>query len=119
MAKAQRHQVLVDLDEELARTAKVTGRNLEWSAADKAVLALIGANRDRAAMLKDHCDRSTDVKQVRLIAAEMRATDAALARLVKLVKTEPPAAPKQESLTTVKNRRAAMVRWDRELGRNA
>lgn len=118
MAKMQRHQVLIDLDEELARTSKVTGRNLEWSAADRAVLGLIEANRDRAAMLKDHCDRATDVKQIRLLAAEMRATDAALARLVKLVSTDAPTS-KQESQTTIKNRRAAMVRWDRELGRNA
>ena len=118
MATKKRHQVLVDLDEELARTSKVTGRTLEWSAADRAVLALIEANRDRAAMLKGHCDRATDVKQIRLIAGEMRATDAALARLVKLVSTEAPTS-KQESLTTIKARKAVQVRWDRERERNA
>jgi hypothetical protein len=74
----------------------------------------IGATIDRIEDLStDYADAGGAATRVKL-SAELRLCDASLARLLKLIKTDVPAA---ESLTTVKARRAVNVRWDRQ--RNA
>lgn len=107
---ATRHQILAELDAELERESKRVGAELVWSASERAILALIEANRDRAVQTARDYAEATDSKQRRLISAELRLLDSALVSLLKQIKAE---APAEETLTSIKARRAVNVRWDR------
>ena len=101
-----------DLEEELADSAAEAGTELVWTAADRAILDRISATVDHISDLsRDYAAAADDVKLRMKLAGEIRLLDALLARLLKQVKTEPPAEP---SLRSVKAQRAARVRWDRD-----
>ena len=85
-----------------------------WTAADRELLTLIGDTIDRRVDLAAHYANADDVKSRVKLSAELRLTEGALSRLLKQVQTDVPA---PESQTTIKARRAARARWDRE--RNA
>lgn len=106
-------KVLGDLDSELASASRRCGRKLEWSAAERAVLDLIAANFDRIADLHNAYQAAAGSGEVKVqikLSTELRLLEQAAARLLRLVKTDLPAAP---SATTQKARKAATARWER------
>jgi hypothetical protein len=114
--EAQR--VLRALDAELAAAAKTAGRELVWSAAEREVLDLIAAQIDRKVELAQRYAEADQVRVKLALATEVRLTEASVARLLKLIDTEVPEdAPL--SATSMKARRAAQSRWDRERARRA
>jgi hypothetical protein len=119
IAKSEEAQrVLSALDAELAAAAKVAERELVWSAAEREVLDLIAEQIDRKVEL---AQRYAEAQQTRVkiaLATEVRLTEVAIARLLKLIKTEVPQDP-APSVTSMKARRAAHTRWDRERARRA
>jgi hypothetical protein len=118
-AKSEEAQrVLCALDAELAAAPKVAERELVWSAAEREVLDLIAEQIDRKVEL---AQRYAEAEQTRLkiaLATEVRLTEVAIARLLKLINTEVPQDPPL-SATSMKARRAAQTRWDRERARRA
>lgn len=100
-----------ELNAELASVVQQTGQNLVWSTAEVALIERAMATVDRLVDLQ--CDyNAAETPKLRIqLSTELRLCDAQLARLLKAVKVE---APKLESTTTVKARRAANFRWDRD-----
>lgn len=108
---AEAQQILAALDEELAASAKAAGKDLVWSAAERDVLAMIGAAVDRRVELSAaYEDCETTATKLKL-ATELRLLEGAISRLYRQVSTELPA---PMSLTSLKAQRAVNVRWDRE-----
>jgi hypothetical protein len=110
-------KVLRELDKELESASKRAGKKLEFSAAERAVLDLISADFDRISDLRVAYARAVDAGEVKIqikLSTELRLLEQSAARLLKQVKTDLPAA---ESVTTLRARRAANTRWDRD--RNA
>jgi hypothetical protein len=105
-------QLIAGLDAELADAAKRTGRDLGWSAAEQQILSMLGDAVDRKVQLGEAYAETGagSVAQVRL-ATEIRLTEGAIASLFKQISTE--VAPPR-SVTSLKNQRAANVRWNRE-----
>jgi hypothetical protein len=117
--KSQEAQaVLAALDAELAKAAKEAGRDLVWSAAEREVLDLIGAQIDRKVELAQRYDEADQTRLKIALATEVRLTEVSIARLLKLIDTEVPEdAPL--TATSMKARKAAQSRWDRERARRA
>lgn len=99
-----------ELDKELASAAAQSGQNLVWSAQEEAVLGLICDEIDRKTAILEAWERAEDPKVLCKLSAEARLLEQSIARLLKLIKTDLPA---RESNTTVRARRAANTRWDR------
>lgn len=113
---SQARKLRRELDAELASVAAASGENLVWSTAEKTLIERIMSTVDRIGDLsKDYAAAETSKQRVAL-SVEIRLCDAQLARMLKAVRVE---VPKQESLTTIKARRAVNVRWDRERQRHA
>jgi hypothetical protein len=112
-AKSAEAQALLDaLDAELAASAKRSGRDLVWSAAERDVLEMIAAAVDRRVELSAAYGKSRTPMAMKIkLATEIRLTEQAIARLYKQVSTDLPAPMSQTSL---KAQRAANSRWDRE-----
>ena len=109
---AEAQQLLAALDAELAATAKRTGRNLVWSAAERDVLQMIAAAVDRRVELTRTYEKARTPMAVKLkLATEIRLTEQSIARLYRQVSTDLPA---PMSATSLKAQRAANSRWDRE-----
>lgn len=106
-------KVLRELDKELESASKRAGKKLEWSAAERAVLGLIGDSFDRISDLQAAYAEATEVKVQIKVSTELRLLEQSAARLLKSIKTDLPAA---ESATTLKARNAANTRWDRVRG---
>jgi hypothetical protein len=104
-------RVLRDLNKELAIASQARGQQLVWSAAEQSILDQISSILDRKAELLGMYDDARSVKNKLKISQELRLLERAAASLVKEIKTDIPAA---ESFRTVKARRAARARWDRE-----
>ena len=104
-------KVLRELDKELASSSARLGQNLEWGAAERAVLGLIASNFDRIADLRAAYEEAAEVKVRVTLSTELRLLETAVARLLRQVRTDIPAA---ESQRTVAARRAANARWDRD-----
>ena len=118
-AKSEEAQgVLCALNAELAATAKEAGRELVWSAAEREVLDLITEQIDRKVELAQRYDEADQVRVKIALATEVRLTEVAIARLLKTISTEVPVDPPL-SATSMKARRAAQSRWDRERARRA
>jgi hypothetical protein len=100
-----------DLDKELAAAGLQSGQNLVWSAQEEVVLGLISDEIDRKETLLEAWREATDPKVQVKLSAEARLLEQSIARLLKLIKIDLPA---RDSNKTVKARRAANVRWDRE-----
>jgi hypothetical protein len=108
---AEARKVLRELDKELESAARRSGRSLEWSAADRAVLGLISASFDRISDLNADYEACSETKLKVKLSTELRLLETAAARLLKQIKTDLPA---PDGKKTVRARRAANARWDRE-----
>ncbi|OBG36199.1 hypothetical protein [Mycolicibacter heraklionensis] len=112
-------KVRQELDAELASASRRAGRALEWSAAERAVLELISADFDRISDLRAAYATAAEAGEVKIqvkLSTELRLLEQSVARLLRQVKTDLPAAP---SVTTLKARRAANARWERERAANS
>lgn len=84
---------------------------LEWSVAERQIIELAADTIDRRAELRRLYVAAADEPKLRLkVAGELRLIEAALARLLRMIKTDLPAPP---SGTSRKASHAAQVRWDR------
>ena len=104
-------KVLRDLDKELSFASKQVGQDVVWSAQEQAILGLIGDEIDRKEALLEAWRESTDPKVQCKLSAEARLLEQSIARLLKQIKTDLPA---PDSKKTVRARRAANARWDRD-----
>ena len=100
-----------ELDKERAAAGLRLGQNLVWSAGEEAILGLICDETDRKTRLLEAWEECTDPKVQCQLSAEARLLEQSIARLLKLIKTDLPA---PESSKTVKARRAANARWERD-----
>lgn len=105
----QARKLLRSLDSELAASSQRLGGNVEWTQQDRAVLELIASNVDRTVDLSGRYDEAEDTKTRVKLSAELRLLEAALARLLKHVDTEPVASSRRSQQA----QRAARARWDR------
>ncbi len=105
-------QLMRDLDAELAANGQAAGEQLQWSAADRAVLQMISNHLDRRDELQAAYDSCTpDQVRTRIaLATEIRLIESGVGRLLRQVRTDvdPP-----ESITSIKARKAVNSRWDR------
>jgi hypothetical protein len=104
-------KVLRELNRELASASARQGTNLVWSAAEAAILAQIASALDRKADFLAAYEAADEVKTRLRISAEVRLLEGLAARLVRCVKTD---VGQPESMTSVKARKAAKRRWDRD-----
>jgi hypothetical protein len=106
-------RVLAALDAELASEAKRTGRALVWTAADREVLALIADTIDRKVDLAVLYEATPDISPRVKLSAELRLLEGSLARLLKQLKIDVPAAPVREPshVKSARASRAAKARW--------
>jgi hypothetical protein len=111
---AEALKVLADLDAELAAAGESLGEMLSWTAAEIEMREMLANTIDRRARVGTLYEQATDPKVIVKISVELRQLDGAVMKIMKAIKTE---VPQQESMTTVKARRAANTRWERE--RNA
>src|SRR6516165_3305531 len=119
-AKSEEAQgVLCALNAELAATAKEAERELVWSAAEREVLDLIAEQIDRKVEL---AQRYAEAEQTRLkiaLATEVRLTEVAIARLLKLINTEVPQDPPLSATSMKAGRASAGTGGGRVVPRNA
>jgi hypothetical protein len=108
---AEARKVRRELDKELAAAGLRSGQNLVWSAQEEAILGLISDEIDRKEVLLEAWREATDAKVQCKLSAEARLLEQSIARMLKPINTELPA---RESNKTMRARRAARVRWDRE-----
>jgi hypothetical protein len=108
---AEGRKVLRELDRELAQAGSSQGINLVWSAAEASILAQIASVLDRKSDFLEAYEAADEIKTQLKISAEVRLLEGLASRLVRMVKTDL-ALP--ESMVTVKARRAAKRRWDRD-----
>lgn len=104
-------KVLDALDAELAANAARRGMELSWSAAENELREMLANTIDQRQRVETLLAKATDAKVVAKLSAEVRQLRTAVMRLLKEIRTD---AATPESLTTVKARRAARARWDRE-----
>lgn len=108
---AEARKVLRELDKDLSDARSRQGVNLVWSAAEASILAQIASVLDRKADFLAVYEAAEDVKTRLKVSAEVRLLEGLSARLVRMVKTD---LAQPESMTTVKARRAAKRRWQRD-----
>lgn len=105
--------MLRDLDKELESASKRAHKKLEWSAAERAILGLIGDHFDRISELRAAYASAAEDGEVKVqikLSTELRLLEQSAARLLKQIKTDLPA---PDSKTTVRARAAANTRWER------
>lgn len=105
-----------ELDKELESASVRVHRELEWSAAERAVVGLIEADFDRISYLRAAYTAAVEAGEVKVqikLSAELRLLEQSAARLLKQIKTD---LPEPESSTTRRARSAANSRWDRVRG---
>jgi hypothetical protein len=99
-----------DLEAMRAAVSQAVGREQAWDATESKVIDLIVSAIDRKCALQNDLDQAADAKARVKLAAEVRLTEAHIARLVKQVQPKmPKAAP-----STVQGRRAQRagnMRW--------
>jgi hypothetical protein len=109
---AEARKVLRELDRELAEAGRSKGVNLVWSAAEASILAQIASVLDRKHdFLAVYEAPETDLMTRLKISSEVRLLEGLAARLVRQIKTD---VAQPESLKSVKARKAAKRRWDRD-----
>lgn len=104
-------RVLASLDAELAASGLARGEVLSWSAAEVEMRSMLATSIDRRTRIAALWEQSDDPKIIVKLSNELRQCDTAIMRLLKAIRTDV-AGP--ESQMTLKNRRAANTRWDRE-----
>jgi hypothetical protein len=108
---AEARKTLAALDTELRVASERRGENLVWTASERVVLAAIAAVIDRKVWLARAYSRCDDDVKLRVkLSAELRLLESSLARMVKQITPDMPAAT---SLRSQKAQRAARARWDR------
>lgn len=108
---AAARKVLDALDAELAANAARRGMELSWSAAENELREMLANTIDQRQRVEALLAKATDAKVVAKLSAEVRQLRTAVIRLLKEIRTD---VTPSESLRTVKARRAARARWDRE-----
>ena len=103
-------QLRRELDAELLANGLAAGEDLQWSAAELAVLELISNHVDRREELQAAYDESEQVRVRIALATEIRLTEQGIGRLLRQVATDVPA---PMSITSLKASKASKARWDR------
>jgi hypothetical protein len=85
--------LLAALDSELAKASELRGQKLVWTAHESAILDDIAFTVDRKVWLRRAWSRSDDTKLRVKLSAELRLLETSLARLLKQVTPDLPAAP--------------------------
>lgn len=106
--------MLADLDAELAAAGEALGETLSWTAAEIEMREMLANTIDRRARVGTLYEQATDPKVIVKISLELRQLDGAVMKMMRSINTE---VPQHDSLTTIKARRAANTRWEKE--RNA
>jgi hypothetical protein len=107
---SEARRLLKELDAELAENGARAGTTLAWSAAERQIITLILDAVDRRTDLAAELGGTADVRMRIRLSSEIRLTDGTIERLMRKITTAAPA-PANESLRTIKARRAANVRW--------
>ena len=107
-------KVLADLDAELASSGEALGERLSWTTAELEMREMLAMTIDRRTGLTAMYARAKGVDPKVKLSTEIRQCNTEVRRLLKEIRTD---VAQPESLTTIKNRRAANIRWARE--RNA
>lgn len=105
-------KMLAALNSELAAASRRRGVKLEWSPAEEAILGLISATIDRKVGLSREYGKCDSPSLKVKLSAELRQLETQLARLLKQVSPDVPAAPRL-SPTSRKAQTAANARWSR------
>jgi hypothetical protein len=109
-------ELLARLDADLAANAKRRGIDMFWETGDIEARKILADTMDRREKVQQLWGEATDPKRVVPLSNELRQLDSAVQRLLASIKTD---IAEPESLTTIKARRAASTRWDKERARNA
>jgi hypothetical protein len=104
-------RVLASLDDELAASGLARGERLTWSAAEVELLSTLANSIDRRTRIATLWEQADDPKVIVKLSTELRQCDTAVMRLLRAIRTD---VSGPDSQITVKNRRAANTRWDRE-----
>lgn len=104
-------RIVAALNSELAASAKESGRDLVWSAAEADVIGMIAAAVDRRVELSSAYAVCDNVNVKLKLATELRLLEQSIGRLLRQVNTDVPA---PQSVTSMKAQRAANSRWNRE-----
>lgn len=115
---AEARKLLRQLNADLAAAGQRSGRELEWSAQERAVLGLICDQTDRRVALADEYERADDARARVRLSAELRLLENSISRLLKGVSTDVPGgAPRRyESQASRRAQHAALQRWGRDAG---
>ena len=105
---AEARRMAKALADELKSAGDEVGHTLVWSAAEEAIIEQICVETDRKVHLLALYEEAEDPALMVKLSAEVRLLEGSIARQLRQVKTELPAA---ESSTTVKARQAAQSRW--------
>jgi hypothetical protein len=114
---AEARKVLRQWNAELASVGGALGEPLVWSAAEAELLELIASTIDRKCYLTTDYGKADSAGQRIALSGELRLVESQLARLLKQVYTDVPVG--KPSAPTMKARKAANARWDRERARAA
>lgn len=105
--------MLASVRAELAENAEFHGEELAFSAAEEAVLELVADAIDRKVDLSAQYAACDDAKLQLKLAVEIRLTESSVAKLLKQIRTDVPAAPEPQSNVSRKASHAAKARWRR------
>lgn len=111
MHSPEAQKLLDRLESELAAAGARAGTTLSWTVAECEMLEMLARTVDRRTELAARYAKVRDTKTKLKVSVELRMLDNTVTRLLKNIKTD---VPEADSLTTIKARRAANVRWDRE-----
>jgi hypothetical protein len=104
--------LLAELDAELEQASEERGGEpLEFSAAERATMALIADAVDRRVDLYADYRQADDAKLRMKLSGELRLLEASIARLLKGIRTDLPPEP---SRISQKAKNAVNARWERE-----
>lgn len=114
---AESRKLLRQLNSELAAAGQRSGRDLTWSAQERALLDLIADQTDRKAQLYAEYECAGDAKARVKLSAELRLLEGSISRLLKGISTDVPSGPRRyESQASRRAQHAALARWGRDAG---
>lgn len=105
--------MLTSVRAELAENAEFHGEDLAFSAAEEAVLELVADAVDRKVDLAAQYAACDDAMLQLKLAVEIRLTESSVAKLLKQIRTDVPAAQGPQSHVSRKASHAAKARWRR------
>lgn len=115
---AEAVKLLADLDADLAAAGEAIGDELLWDTNDTEIREALALTVDRRARLRQVWATTKDESLLVKLSVELRQLDSAIVKMLTELRSamEP---PQPQSLTSIKARRAADTRWQRERERNA